>query len=360
MATPKLESNGKTWGVMANYTDARGLKQRKYKGGFESEAKAKKWATNYIAEMEKTILVNQNLKVEDIIKKLLYEKEFIEKRAQSTMRFYEQNFDIICDYFGSCYPRKINALLLQEFINNYIDTPRKCKALYQCLSILFNYMERLDLIDKNPYKKVKCPEYRAKETKYYDLETYKILLLCLMEKDSCIYTPVLLMGVLGLRPSEALALTEDDLIDHVLYVNKAAVTVKRKNKKQATYVGNTKTEKSNREFPLDIEFVERIHSYKKRHNIVSPYLCVQADGLALTHTILKNHLQNIIKEYSLPTITPYGLRHTFGQIQKGLGTDIYTISRIMGHSSIAITTKTYFHNDDSLNQTAINRLTGLI
>lgn len=126
MAQPKLESNGKTWGITACYTDARGIYQRKFKGGFPSQAKAKKWATNYITEMRKTSLINQNIKILDVIVKLLYEKEYIEKRAQSTMRFYEQNFDIIGKQFGLQYPRKITALQLQDFVNGYISTPRKC------------------------------------------------------------------------------------------------------------------------------------------------------------------------------------------------------------------------------------------
>lgn len=130
MATPKLEPNGKTWGITANYTDARGVYRRKYQGGFPTQAKAKKWAALYASEMAKTALVNQNLKVREVIEKLLYEKEYIEKRAQSTMHFYEQNFEIIERHFGASYPRKITALQLQEFINGFISTPRKCKAKY--------------------------------------------------------------------------------------------------------------------------------------------------------------------------------------------------------------------------------------
>lgn len=360
MAQPKLEANGKTWCITACYTDARGTYQRKFKGGFSSQAKAKKWANTYTADMMKSTLVNQNIKTQEVIKKLLYEKEYIEKRAQSTMRFYEQNFDIIGNQFGLQYPRKITALQLQDFINGYISTPRKCKALYQCLSILFNYMERLDLIDRNPVSKIVCPEYKAKETKHYDLDTYKVLLEKLEQTDDCIYTPVLIMGVLGLRPSEALALTDDDLKNSTLNVCKAAVTVKRKNKKQAIYVGKTKTEKSARGFSLNCDFIEKILSYKRRHNIVSPYLCVQKNGTPITATVLKGHLAHIVERFGLPLITPYGLRHTFGQIQKALGTDVYTISRLMGHSTTAVTTKTYFHNDKNLNKNAIQKLTDLV
>lgn len=360
MATPKLESNGKTWGITASYTDSRGAYRRKYKGGFTTQAKAKKWATNYAIEMAKTSLVDQNIKICTVIEKLLYEKEYVEKRAQSTMHFYEENFDIIEERFGACHPNKVNVLQIQDFVNSFVDTPRKCKAIYQCISILFNYMERLDLIDRNPIKKVVCPDYEPKETKHYDLETFKLLLDKLLTVDDCIYTPVLIMGTLGLRPSETLALTDNDIQENYLSVSKASVTVKRKGKKQEAYIGKTKTEKSTRGFMLDNGFTEKLYSYRRRHNIVSPFLCVQKDGSPITYTVLKKHLKSITQKNNLHAITPYGLRHTFAQIQKALGTDVYTISRLMGHSNTTITSKTYFHNDKTLNQNAIQRITDLI
>lgn len=287
MAKAILENNGKTWGITANYTDARGKYQRKYKGGFETRAKATKWATAYVNAMKSAVLIDQNLRVQEIIEKLLYEKEFVDKRAQSTMKFYEENFAIISAEFGALFPRKILPVHLQDFVNSFVSTPRKCKAVYQCLSILFNYMERLDLIDRNPFKKIVCPEYTAKETSHYDLKTYKKLLQYLGETDDCIFTPVLIMGTLGLRPSEVLALREEDLQGDFLFVHTAATTVKRKNKKQTIYFGKTKTDKSTRSFTLDENIKEKILQYKRRHEIVSPFLCVQPDGELITYDILK-------------------------------------------------------------------------
>lgn len=360
MATPKLEANGKTWGIMANYTDARGVKQRKYKGGFETKAKAQKWCVSYISEMKDKTLVLQDWKLQDVMDKLLYEKEHVENRAQSTIKFYEQNFKIIADEFGNFFPRQITAFHLQEFINKFIKTPRKGKAIGQCLSLIYSYMERLDLVDKNVYRKIKIPEYRSKETNHYDIETYKKLLQAILECDNCIYTPVLLMGSLGLRPSEALALTEEDLTENILRINKAAVTVKRPGEPERLVVGKTKTEKSERVFPLDPAFVDKIRSYKNKHELTTLPLCVTKTGEQMSYTVLKKNLHHIIVKNKLPPLSPYGLRHTFGQIQKALGTDVYTISRIMGHSSIAITTKTYFHDDRNLNESAIKKLTDII
>lgn len=360
MAQPKLESNGKTWGVIANYTDARGIRQRKYKGGFATQAKAKKWASAYITEMSKKIITDRNITINQVIEKLLYEKEFVDKVSKNTMAFYEQGFTLIGGTIGQMKPTQPTAMLLQDFINANLDTPRKCKTICQCLSILYNYMERIDLIDNNIYRKLKIPQYTPKETPYYNLQQYKQLLKATLDCDSPIYTPVLLMGSLGLRPSEALALTNEDIHGNILQIDKAVVYVKRKNLKLYLATGETKTEKSVRAFPLEDSFIKEIFRYKTAHNIDSPYLCVTKDGKQLLERKFARHLNKILLDYNLPHISPYGLRHTFGQIQKSVKTDIYTISRLMGHSNIGTTTRTYFHNDNILNTNALKAVSSMI
>ena len=360
MATPKLEPNGKTWGITANYTDARGVYRRKYQGGFPTQAKAKKWATAYATEMSKKVITDRNITIQQVIEKLLYEKEFVDKVSKNTMAFYEQGFAIVCDAIGQMKPTQPTAMLLQDFINAHLDTPRKCKTVCQCLSILYNYMERVDLIDNNIYRKLKIPQYTPKETPYYDLKQYKQLLKAILDCDSPIYTPVLLMGGLGLRPSEALALTNDDIHGNILQIDKAVVYVKRKNQKLYLDTGDTKTEKSVRAFPLEDSFIKEIFRYKTAHHIDSPYLCVTQDGKQLLERMFARHLKKILLDYGLPHIAPYGLRHTFGQIQKSVKTDIYTISRLMGHSNIGTTTRTYFHNDNILNTDALKAVSSMI
>ena len=181
MAQPKLEANGKTWGITANYTDARGVYRRKYQGGFPTQAKAKKWATAYATEMSKKVITDKNITIQQVIEKLLYEKEFVDKVSKNTMAFYEQGFAIVCDAIGQMKPTQPTAMLLQDFINAHLDTPRKCKTICQCLSILYNYMERVDLIDNNIYRKLKIPQYTPKETPYYDLKQYKQLLKAILD-----------------------------------------------------------------------------------------------------------------------------------------------------------------------------------
>ena len=45
----------------------------------------------------------------------------------------------------------------------------------------------------------------------------------------------------------------------------------------------------------------------------------------------------------VPHLTPHTLRHTFGTRRLQAGGDIYKLSRILGHSSVAVTEAHYAH-----------------
>ena len=43
-------------------------------------------------------------------------------------------------------------------------------------------------------------------------------------------------------------------------------------------------------------------------------------------------------------MTPHEYRHTYGTLLYQAGTELLTLSRIMGHSSVRVTQKTYVHD----------------
>ena len=46
---------------------------------------------------------------------------------------------------------------------------------------------------------------------------------------------------------------------------------------------------------------------------------------------------------TIPSLTPHVLRHTFGTRWLQAGGDIYKLSKILGHSSVAVTEAHYAH-----------------
>lgn len=359
MPSAKLENNGKTYCIRAFAKDKYGNKIQKYKSGFASKKQAEKWATLWAEEIKQSTLnTSQSGKLSTVIANLLYEKEYIEHRAQSTLATYERSFDFIKKAFGDIDISDINQYMIQKQINNLTSTPRKCNHIKQALSILFNYALRLDLIQRSPMDKVNFPTYKAKESSYYNIEEYRHFLDILKNNHSPAYIPAILMGMYSLRPCEALALTYDDISNNTLTVNKNVTTVRRKGKSQHIVTGKTKTEKSKRSFELAQNVHDEIIEFNKGYN--SAFVCNNSKGEHLSIDALEKEFEKIVDKYNLKKITPYGIRHTFGQMQKRLGTDVYTISRMMGHSNIATTTKTYFHNDEVLTNTALNSALSMV
>jgi site-specific recombinase XerD len=55
-------------------------------------------------------------------------------------------------------------------------------------------------------------------------------------------------------------------------------------------------------------------------------------------------------------ITFHSFRHTFATLQLSAGTDIYTVSKLLGHKAVA-TTQIYAHVLDEAKRDAVNRIT---
>ena len=53
---------------------------------------------------------------------------------------------------------------------------------------------------------------------------------------------------------------------------------------------------------------------------------------------------------------PFGLRHTTATLQIAAGTDVRTVSSIMGHRETSTTVNIYAHNLKTAEQEAVNRV----
>jgi integrase len=61
-----------------------------------------------------------------------------------------------------------------------------------------------------------------------------------------------------------------------------------------------------------------------------------------------------------PALSPHDLRHTFASRYLANGGDIFKLSRILGHSSVAVTEKTYAHLKPDAHAAGYGRVTFLV
>lgn len=147
----------------------------------------------------------------------------------------------------------------------------------------------------------------------------------------------------GLRRSELLGLQWDDIrwSQHGIHVQRAVVPTTGE-----IVIGGTKSERSDRFVPVSADFLNWLRTLPQTGRYIipgpDPDLPRSPNGWASAFRVL---MQRLSAETGLPALTPHELRHTYGTVLRERGVDIYTISRVMGHASVAITEQIYVHND---------------
>ena len=98
------------------------------------------------------------------------------------------------------------------------------------------------------------------------------------------------------------------------------------------------------------------------------WVFTQDNGRMMNYSTPYKSLQDILSHYNagkaesdkLPMIPFHGLRHTTATLQIAAGTDVRTVSSIMGHRETSTTMNIYAHNLKTAEQEAVNRVEEMI
>ena len=194
----------------------------------------------------------------------------------------------------------------------------------------------------------------------------------------------LLMLATGMRRGEALAV-RDESVD----LGARTVTVDRQwttTRQREPFFGPPKTRSSNRTIALNDLAVEAIRSARRKRNeahMAAPHGWVDTgsvfaglgddqrrstgpQSISTPADLAAGHLPHpsnvsrqftaFIEQHGLKVIPMHGLRHTFATSSLEAGVPIEVISRILGHSSIEITSKVYVHATPELHADSMELL----
>ena len=92
--------------------------------------------------------------------------------------------------------------------------------------------------------------------------------------------------------------------------------------------------------------------YGSKKTIRNDRLFIKDDSTPMNPDSLTDWTTKFIKKYKLPYFTPHSLRHSHASLLIAEGVSIPTVSRRLGHSSIATTTKIYVHAIQSADEIA--------
>lgn len=266
----------------------------------------------------------------DIVKEFLIECEFkgLSKRTIKNYRCHLRLFNEFLEESDICKLSDINDSLIKRFILDKKSLGRKISylnGLIKTLNSFYNYCEE-EGYSENFAKKVKFLRNDNILIKTFTNDEVKKMLSVYSEKDFLSIRNRLILAVLfdtGIRNFELCGIKDSD-------VKESFIRIFGKGRKERVVPITPYVKR------LMIRY-ERVRNKQIRHD--DGYF-LSRTGRNLTIETVENVVRRAGKEAGVRTdirCSPHTCRHYYAQSCILNGTDIYTVSRLLGHSSISIT-----------------------
>jgi integrase len=229
------------------------------------------------------------------------------------------------------------------------QSPRSQQQARALLSVALGEAENNEYIPSNPVKKVRIPMNRNREIEPLAIEEVKRLLETYKETYMSARLHIALLC--GLRQGEALGLRwqDVDLVNGVLEVRNQIQMIDGR-----LQLTGLKTERSRRSLVVTSGTLEALkkhvgiinqmrNSYGidwQENDLVFPVI----NGSPKQATIDFNDWKRALRLCGVKPKRLHDARHTAATLMYSQGVDIEVISRALGHSSSAITSKLYVHS----------------
>lgn len=276
------------------------------------------------------------------IKGFLNYLNFEKRVSKDTSLAYQKDLEQFTTYLKNTYQldaaEEVKTAFIRSWVVQLVERGRSMSTIKRKLSALksyFNYLERHQLVTKNPMVKIPIPKVSQKLPVYLqENEIDQLFNRIKWKQDFSSQRDRLILDLLyntGLRRAELIDLKLDSLD----WAN-ACLQVIGKGAKE-------------RLIPFGKSLENRIQSYLDLRNNTFPTVTIS--HLLLTDkgkVLYPKFVYNKVKHYlslvsSAEKLSPHVLRHTFATHLSNHGADLNAIKELLGHSSLAAT-QIYTHN----------------
>lgn len=281
----------------------------------------------------------------DRVKKMFHQRCValnISNQTLQTYGFFFKNLQEHLNRQGITDIEQVDTLTINMYLS---ERAKKVKPIsvfgdYRMLKTLFMFLMEYEYIKVNPMRRVKKPIVPKHLIKTYTGEEVVTILKSFDTGDFLglrNYTLMVLLFSTGMRKGEiGLRLTDVDMVTGFITV------IGKGDKERVIPIGNT----LRRTLKL---YLRRREEYLADRKLSSGYIFISVNGGKLSASALNNIFRLLRDNIKFPKdkrVSAHIWRHTFAKTFLLNGGDIFTLQKILGHSSIE-TTKVYINLNDN-------------
>lgn len=358
-----IRKRSKNYIVYLEYKDQEsGKKVQKNMGSFEK----KRDASKKLSELKDSIY-NDELALPSAINVESFLMDFLEKHKMNlSFTTYECYLRICKKYLipilGKYKLEELKPIHVQNYVDDLVGilAPQTIKVHINILNLALKKAYRLRLIRENIVDCVEIPRVRKFKNNIYNTEN--MLKLLKVSKGNPLELYIYLASGLGLRISEILGLTWDniDFNQNTITVNK--ITVRNEN---SVILKNPKTESSERTITAPNEIILMLKNHKKKQlesklkgQIINKMnlLFFDKNEKPIAQDVLSKKFNRFLKENNLDHIRFHDLRHSHVTLLINSKVPIKVISERVGHSNINTTLNIYAHTLKEMDSEASDKI----
>jgi integrase len=261
-------------------------------------------------------------------------------KRSSTREVYEGFLNLHVEpKWGDLRLHEVKAIAVEQWLRSLKFAPATKSKIRNIMSAVFAHGRRYGMTLVNPIQGVRCSAKRLKEPDVLTPDEFARLLPKLPHREQVM---VLLAGTTGLRRSELIALTWQDVDFETLQIsiNKSCVRGQ---------IGETKTAASARPVPLAkavaaaLQEWRRATPYKGRGDFLFPSLRSKGRIPVWPDMILEKVIRPAAKEAGITgkVIGWHTFRHSLGSNLRFLGVDVKVAQELLRHANATITLDLY-------------------
>ena len=266
--------------------------------------------------------------------------EVKENKKQSTFIKYNLIFrKYLQSLFQDALLIELNDTFVKEKITYDISNSVR-KSIYCVLNQILKYASQKYFVTM-PYLKRPLAELHNSPVKVLAKSEQKKIISILYQEMDIFKMAILLCLFTGLRLGELCALKwiDIDFENKILMVNRTVQRLYVEGGKKKTKLVETlpKSAYSQREIPLSAVVLDLLTAFQNNKEYIF------GANKPMEPRTLQYHFKKIIKEAGLPDKNFHVLRHTFSTNCIEGGTDVKSLSEMLGHADVQITLNRYVH-----------------